>query len=54
LLSEHLNQDTGRLDMRAALQLYRAIAQQNRRKREAGDLDWQGIAYSLDPAAYGQ
>jgi len=54
LLSEHLNQDTGRLDMRVALQLYRAIAQQNRRKREARDPDWQGIAYSLDPAAYGQ
>jgi cardiolipin synthase A/B len=54
LLSEHLGQDTGHLDAREALQLYRVIAQQNRRKREVGDPDWQGIAFSLDPAAYGE
>ena len=54
LLSEHLGQDTGHLDAREALQLYRVIAQQNRRKREVGHPDWQGIAFSLDPAAYGE
>ena len=54
LLSEHLGQDTGHLDARQALQLYRVIAQQNRRKREVSDPDWQGIAFSLDPAAYGE
>lgn len=54
LLSEHLNQDTAHLDAREALQLYRAIAQQNGRKREAGDPSWQGMAYSLDPAVYGE
>jgi len=54
LLSEHLGQDTGHLDAREALQLYRVTAQQNRRKREVGDPDWQGIAFSFDPAAYGE
>ena len=54
LLSEHLGHDTGRLDAREALQLYRVTAQQNRRKREVGDPDWQGIAFSFDPAAYGE
>jgi cardiolipin synthase len=54
LLSEHLNQGTAHLDAREALQLYQAIAQQNRRKREADDPCWQGMAYSLDPAVYGE
>ena len=54
LFSEHLGQDTGHLDAREALQLYRVIAQQNRRKRDAGEANWQGIAYRLDPTAYGK
>jgi cardiolipin synthase A/B len=53
LLREHLGQDTTYLDARAALQLYRNVARQNRLKRDAGDSDWQGMAYFLDPAAYG-
>jgi len=53
LLREHLGQDTTCLDTRAALQLYRNVARQNRVKRDAGDPDWQGMAYRLDPAAYG-
>jgi cardiolipin synthase A/B len=53
LLREHLGQDTTYLDARAALQLYRNVARQNRIKRNAGDPDWQGIAYRLDPAVYG-
>ena len=53
LLREHLDQDTTNLDTRAALQLYRNVARQNRFKRDAGDPDWQGMAYCLDPAAYG-
>jgi cardiolipin synthase A/B len=54
LFSEHLGQDTAHLDARAALALYRRIARDNRRKRDAGDSQWQGLAYSLDPATYGR
>lgn len=54
LLSEHLGQDTGHLDAREALRLFRLIAGQNRRKRDAGDADWQGLAYGLDPATYAE
>jgi cardiolipin synthase len=54
LLAEHLDRSTGDLDARAALRLYRELARANRRKRDAGDSDWQGNAYSLDPATYGE
>jgi cardiolipin synthase A/B len=54
LLAEHLGQDTAHLDMRAALQLYQSIARKNRRRRDAGDPAWQGIAYQLDAATYGE
>jgi cardiolipin synthase len=53
LLAEHLGQDTSALGDRAALALYREIGQANRRRRAAGQTDWQGIAFALDPAAYG-
>ena len=36
----------------AALALYRRVAQENRRRRDAGDQAWQGIVFSLDPATY--
>lgn len=52
LLAEHLGQDTAHLDDRAALALYRQVAQDNCRRRDAGGNNWQGIAFSLDPAAY--
>jgi cardiolipin synthase len=55
LLAEHLGQDTAHLDDCTALGFYRRVAQENRRKRDAGDLDeWQGLAFSLDPAIYGE
>jgi len=54
LLAEHLGQDTTHLGVRAALHLYRRIAEVNRRQRDAGDSDWQGLAYRLDPATYGE
>jgi phosphatidylserine/phosphatidylglycerophosphate/cardiolipin synthase-like enzyme len=54
LLAEHLGQDTAGIDDRGALRLYREIAYANRRKRAAGDADWQGLAFSLDPAVYGE
>jgi cardiolipin synthase A/B len=52
LLAGHLGRDTAHLDDRAALRLYRSIASDNRRRREAGDVDWQGLVFSLDPANY--
>jgi cardiolipin synthase len=54
LLAEHLGRDTAGIDDRSALRLYREIARANRRKRDANDFDWQGLAFSLDPAAYGE
>jgi cardiolipin synthase A/B len=54
LLHEHLGHDTADLDARAALQLYREVAQQNRQMRDADAPHWQGMAYRLDPAAYGE
>jgi phosphatidylserine/phosphatidylglycerophosphate/cardiolipin synthase-like enzyme len=53
LLAEHLGQDTAHLDDRAALRLYRQVAVENRRRKDAGNSEWQGLAFSLDPAAYG-
>ena len=53
LLTEHLDRDTAGIDDRAALCLYREIARENQRRRDASDDKWQGLAFSLDPAAYG-
>jgi phosphatidylserine/phosphatidylglycerophosphate/cardiolipin synthase-like enzyme len=53
LLAEHLDRDTTGIDDRAALRLYGEIARENRRRREAGDFKWQGLAFSLDPGTYG-
>ncbi len=50
LLAEHLDRHTADPDDRAALSLYRQLARDNRRKRDAGDCKWQGLAFSLDPA----
>jgi len=52
LLAGHLGRDTAPLDDRAALRLYRSIACDNLRRREAGDAEWQGLVFSLDPASY--
>ncbi len=49
---EHLDQDTAGINDRSALRLYREIAGENRRRRDARDFDWQGLAFSLDPATY--
>jgi phosphatidylserine/phosphatidylglycerophosphate/cardiolipin synthase-like enzyme len=54
LLAEHLGQDTSGIDDRTALRLYREIAGENRRRRDAGDFKWQGLAFKLDPATYGE
>jgi cardiolipin synthase len=54
LLAEQLDRHTGDLDDRGALRLYRRLARVNRLKRDASDSDWQGLAFSLDPATYGE
>jgi phosphatidylserine/phosphatidylglycerophosphate/cardiolipin synthase-like enzyme len=53
LLAEHLDRDTAHLDDRAALGCYRDVAEENRAKRAAGDAQWRGLAFGLDPASYG-
>lgn len=52
LLREHLDQDTFGMGDRKALHLFRKIARENRRKFEAGDHAWQGLAFELDLATY--
>jgi phosphatidylserine/phosphatidylglycerophosphate/cardiolipin synthase-like enzyme len=52
LLGEHLGRDTGGLDDRAALQLFRELARENRARRERGAL-LDGLAFAVDPARYG-
>lgn len=53
LLAEHLEQDTTATDDRDALRLYGKVARANRRRHDAGDSNWQGIAFALEPAASG-
>ena len=52
LLQEHLSADTAELDDRAALRLYRDVAQANRTRRTAGG-QLSGLACALDADAYG-
>jgi cardiolipin synthase len=52
LLREHLDQDTSGINDRDALHLFRKIARENRRKCEAGDHAWQGLAFELDIGKY--
>jgi len=47
LLREHLDRDTSRMNDVAALQLFRLIAIENRTRFDAGEDDWQGLAFSL-------
>ena len=49
LLAEHLGQDTSALDGRSALGVFRTVAQRNACRRDAGDPDWEGIAWAMDP-----
>ena len=54
LLEEHLGLATSDLDSRSALRLYREVAHENRQRRDAGDYDWRGLAYWLDPRTYAE
>jgi cardiolipin synthase A/B len=49
LLREHLERDISGTDDIAALQLFRAIAEDNRKLFNAGDPAWRGLAFSLLP-----
>ena len=51
LLREHLGAETGGLDDRAALRLFREIAQANRTRHARGE-PVQGLAVAIDPAEY--
>jgi cardiolipin synthase A/B len=53
LLAEHLGEDTAGIDDRSAFRRFGEIARENRRRRDANDGTWQGLAFSLDPATYG-
>ncbi len=53
LFLEHLAIDTSGMDDRSSLQLFRTIALENRARLDAGDTNWQGIAFHLDAETYG-
>ncbi|MBO7744794.1 phosphatidylserine/phosphatidylglycerophosphate/cardiolipin synthase family protein [Paenibacillus sp. MWE-103] len=53
LFAEHLGRDTAELDDREAFRLFREIAQANRARMDRGSADWEGLAFRIDPAAYG-
>ena len=50
LFSEHRAMDTSGLDDVSALQAFRKVALENRRRLAEGDHAWQGLAFSLEPA----
>jgi phosphatidylserine/phosphatidylglycerophosphate/cardiolipin synthase-like enzyme len=54
LFREYLDIDTSALGARDALQAFRSIARENRRKLVSGERDWQGLAFGLDVASYGK
>lgn len=54
LFQEHLATDTSGLDDGAAQRLFRQIADENRERHDRGDPNWQGLAFRLDVATYGQ
>lgn len=54
LMAEHLGRDVQALDERAAMALYRAIADANRYRYDTGERGWQGLVYRLDAATYGE
>jgi cardiolipin synthase len=54
LLAEHLGLDTADLDDRAALALYRQVANENRVAMDEPDFVWQGLAFALSASDYGK
>lgn len=53
LFQEHLGEDVSLLDAHAALKRFREVALENRERCDAGDANWQGLAFALSPACYG-
>jgi cardiolipin synthase A/B len=53
LFQEHLDHDTSHMDDQSALRYFRKVALENRKRFNAGDPTWQGLAFALDPATYG-
>lgn len=54
LFQEYLGIDTAAMDVRESLRLFRQIAYENRQRHDRGDAAWQGLAFRLDVASYGQ
>jgi cardiolipin synthase len=54
LFQEHVGVDTSRMSDVRALRLFRHIACENRRRHEARDPNWQGLAFTLNIETYGQ
>ena len=53
LFQEHLGHDTSDMDDRAALQFFRKVAQENRRRFDSSNHEWQGLAFSLAQSTTG-
>jgi cardiolipin synthase len=53
LFAEHLGHDTVHLDDCAALRLFREVAIANRDRGSTGQTPWEGLAFAIDPGAYG-
>jgi cardiolipin synthase A/B len=49
LFQEHLDHDTSSLDDVTALRLFRKVATENRKRFDAGEYTWQGLAFNLLP-----
>ena len=54
LLQEHLAVDTSTMDDISAFRLFRQIAYENRQRHTDNDPTWQGLAFCLNMATYGQ
>ena len=54
LCQEHLALDTAELDDSSALRRFRQIATENRQRHTANNPHWQGLAFCLNMATYGQ
>ena len=52
LFAEHTGHDTAALAGADALRLFAATARANAQRRDAGEVNWQGIVFALDPATY--
>jgi len=53
LFQEHIAQDVSELDDLSAVELFKAVGQQNREKHDRGNSDWQGLAFTMDMSTYG-